>query len=57
MVSNSPFEYTIGVLNEYLEGKIDKIEELEYAFIEEIKDVYSFGKNVAFYSNLKSTGV
>ncbi len=50
-------EYAIRILNEYLEGEISKIEELEYDFIEETKNVYSYGKNVAFYNNLKSTGV
>ncbi len=50
-------EYAIRILNEYLEGKLSKIEELEFEFIKETKDVYTHGKNVAFYSDLKSTGI
>lgn len=49
--------YLERVLEDYLNGKLSIIEELEYDFIEETKDVYTLGKNVAIYSNLKATGI
>ena len=49
--------YLKRILNDFLDGKISKIEELEFDFIKETKDVYSRGKNVAFYSDLRSTGI
>ncbi len=49
--------YLKRVLKDYLDGNLSKIEELEFEFIEETKNIYSHGRNVAFYSNLKSTGI
>lgn len=50
-------EYAIRVIGKYLRDEINIIEELECEFIEEMKNTYCAGRNVALYSNLKSTGI
>ncbi len=50
-------QYAQRTILSYLENEIQCIEEMEYEFIEEKYNTYHNGKNVAFYRNLKSTGL
>ena len=50
-------KYAERTIKRFADKEINSIPELDYEYIEETENVYNFGKNVALYKNLKSTGI